>query len=87
MGFAYFFAYSAQVTMITELIPQARSTTMSANYFVTYMGMTLGSAVAGQVLARSDYPFVGLLSAVSCLLAAVVAERFVFTSRPGGVTS
>lgn len=81
MGFGFFFTYSAQVTLITELIPQARGTTMSVNYFFTYIGMMAGSVIGGLILAWSDFPFVGLMSAVSCALAGVVAERFVFANR------
>lgn len=87
MGFAYFFTYSAQVTLITELVPQARSTAMSINYFSTYIGMTAGSAITGAILARFDFPYLGLMSAVACVVAAVVAERFVFVGRSEAVTT
>ena len=78
MGFGFFFTYSAQVTLITELLPEARGTTMSVNYFVTYVGVTAGSAIGGFVLARSGYALVGAVSGVACLVAAFIASRFVF---------
>jgi DHA1 family inner membrane transport protein len=79
MGFGFFFTYSAQVTLMTELVPEARSTTMSVNYFVTYIGVTAGSTVGGIILARCGYELVGVVSASACLIAAFVAYRFVFS--------
>lgn len=78
MGVGYVFTYSAQVTLMFELIPQARSTMMSVNYFFTYMGMVAGSAIGGLILAWSDFRSVGLMCAASFVLAAVVAYRSVF---------
>lgn len=78
MGFGFFFTYTAQVTLMTELLPEARGTTMSVNYFVTYVGVTAGSAIGGFVLARSGYALVGAVSSAACLVAIFVAARFVF---------
>jgi predicted MFS family arabinose efflux permease len=78
MGFGFFFTYTAQVTLMTELLPEARGTTMSVNYFVTYVGVTAGSAIGGFVLARSGYALVGAVSAAACIMALFVAARFVF---------
>lgn len=87
MGFGFFFTYSTQVALISELIPRARGTAMSINYFFTYIGMTAGSAIGGLILAWSDFPFVGLMSAVSCVLAAVVVQSFVFKDQSGAMAA
>jgi predicted MFS family arabinose efflux permease len=79
IGFGFFFTYSAQVTLMTELLPEARSTAMSANYFFTYIGLMAGSAVGGLILAKFDFPKLGYMSAVACVLAGVIAYRYVFT--------
>jgi predicted MFS family arabinose efflux permease len=81
MGFGFFFAYSAQITLITELIPRARSTMMSVNYFCTYIGLTAGSATGSLILVWSGFPGVGLMSAASCVLASIVVLVFVSTDR------
>lgn len=75
MGCGFFFIHSAQVPLISELIPRARATAMSMNYFFAHVGMMAGSASGGLVLAWSGLPSVGLMSAVACVLAAVVAQR------------
>jgi predicted MFS family arabinose efflux permease len=82
MGFGFFFTYAAQVTLMTELLPQARSTMMSVNYFFTYIGLTAGSAVGAVLLAWRGFAAIGAMSALACLAAALVAGRFVFTGGP-----
>jgi predicted MFS family arabinose efflux permease len=78
MGFGFFFTYSAQVTLMTELLPMARSTTMSVNYFFTYIGLTAGSAIGGLILISSDFSWLGVMAASACVLAGILAYRIVF---------
>jgi predicted MFS family arabinose efflux permease len=81
MGFGFFFTYSAQVTLMTEVFPAARSTTMAVNYFFTYIGLMAGSAMGGLILIRSDFSWLGVMAASACVLAGIVAYRIVFAER------
>lgn len=82
MGFGFFFSYSAQVTLITELRPIARGSTMAANYFFTYLGLMAGTVVGGVALARYGFAEIGLVSALACTMAATVAAWTVFEKKP-----
>ena len=80
----FHFTYSAQLALASELVPKARSTAMSINYFFTYLGMMSGSAVAGLVLGQFGYRAVGLTSACACWGAAVLVHWLVRRPVTGG---
>lgn len=81
MGFTFFFTYTAQVTLVTELLPEGRSTMMSANYFCTYIGVTAGSASGGFLIAHLGFGAVGIMSALACLSAVLVSSRYVLAAQ------
>ncbi len=83
LGFGFFFAYSAQVTAITEILPDERSTGMAANYFATYVGAAIGARLGGWVLPWAGWRAVGWVSAA----AGVCAILLVLASRSGRGTS
>ena len=71
-GCGYFFSYTPQVTFVTELVPKARSSVVSVNYFVTYLGLTFGSAIASLLYKNFGLKYISLFSATICIIATLV---------------
>lgn len=77
LGFGFFFAYSAQVTAITEILPGERSIGMAANYFATYVGAAVGARLGGWVLPWKGFAGVGWVSTAAgvCAIALVLSAH------------
>ena len=66
------FRFSAFNSLALELVPQHRGTMMSLSTAGTYLGYSLGAAVGGIILLRSDYLMMATILAGIGLLAAAV---------------
>ncbi|MEK3883217.1 MFS transporter [Paenibacillus sp. PL2-23] len=74
---------SSLTTYIAELNPRVRGTLMALNSSVTYLGMTISTAVAAGILQYGGFAYVGLLCSLSALIVPVILR----TLKPeaGGV--
>jgi MFS transporter, DHA1 family, inner membrane transport protein len=81
LGFGFFFSYSAQLPLISELLPEARSTGMAANYFATYVGAALGAKIGGSIVGWLGFSAVGWVTAGAALLAVVLVTAGGWASR------
>jgi predicted MFS family arabinose efflux permease len=68
-------ALPAQITIISEIVPSARSTMMSMNTAIFNLGITMGTKIGGTVVATGSFQGLAILCTALALINVLVCNR------------
>jgi multidrug resistance protein len=84
--FGVWFGLPAQQTIVSDLAPANRGTTLAFNSSAMYLGGVIGPGLAGAVLAIGGFALLAPLAALVALLALALAAAFLPDDRRAVVT-